>query len=110
MPVLSLHGPPGYVPQWRVPKTELRPLMSSRMSTSPEVGHGVPLRSGAPSIQNAGQYPAPLVVVTSGCWTDACIITTPPGGAPNVAACVSTRPEVQPEPGSVPECSALSTR
>src|SRR5256885_2476369 len=39
-----------------------------------------------------------------------CIITTPPGGAPNVAACVSTRPEVQPDEGLVPECRARSTR
>jgi hypothetical protein len=55
MPVDSLQGPPGLVPQCSVPNTELRPLMSSRMSTSPEVGHDTPLRSGAPSIQNAGQ-------------------------------------------------------
>ena len=45
MPVDSLHGPPGLVPQCSVPNTELRELMSSRMSTSPEVGHGVPVRS-----------------------------------------------------------------
>src|SRR4051794_23975187 len=38
------------------------------------------------------------------------IRTTPPAGAPKVAACVSIRPEVQPEPGLVPECSARSTR
>ena len=37
-PVVSLHGPPGSMPQWSVPKTELRPLMSSRMSTSPMPG------------------------------------------------------------------------
>src|SRR6185437_14906506 len=37
---------------------------------------------------------------------DASIMTTPPGGAPNVAALVSIRPEVQPDAGSVPECSA----
>src|SRR5438045_1807316 len=110
MPVLSLHGPPGKVPQCSVPKTELRPLMSSMMSISPEPGQPTPLRSGAPSIQNAGQYPAPLEVLTSGCWIDASIMTTPPGGAPNVAACVSNRPEVQPAPGSPPECRARSAR
>src|SRR3954462_493172 len=38
------------------------------------------------------------------------IRTTPPGAAPKVAACVSIRPDVQPERGSVPECSALSAR
>src|SRR5262245_30456025 len=96
MPVDSWHGPPGLVPQCSVPNTELRPLMSSRMSISPDVGQGVPLRSVEPSIQNAGQYPAPFAVVTFGCWIEDCIMTTPPGGAPNVAACVSTRPEVQP--------------
>src|SRR3569833_1226280 len=110
MPVDSLQGPPGLVPQCRVPNTELRPLTSSRMSTSPEVGHVVPVRSVEPSIQNAGQYPAPFVVFRSGCWMDACICTTPPAGAPKVAACVSTRPEVQPAPGTEPSCSAMRTR
>jgi hypothetical protein len=38
-----------------VPKTELRPLMSSRMSTSPLFGQVVPVRRVEPSIQNAGQ-------------------------------------------------------
>src|SRR3982751_2873291 len=84
--------------------------MSSRMSTSPDVGHGVPVRRGEPSIQNAGQYPAPLLVLTLGCWIDACIITTPPAGAPKFDAWVSTRPDVQPEPGLVPECRARRTR
>jgi hypothetical protein len=51
-----------------------------------------------------------LVVFRLGVWIDACIITTPPAGAPNVAAFVSTRPEVQPEVGFVPECNAFSTR
>src|SRR3954452_8397926 len=37
-------------------------------------------------------------------------MTTPPGGAPNVAAWVSIRPEVQPVPGSVPLCRARRTR
>jgi len=55
MPVDSLHGPPGLTPQCSVPKTELRALMSSRMSTSPLFGQVTPCRSGAPSIQNAGQ-------------------------------------------------------
>src|SRR3954470_19442625 len=110
MPVDSLQGPPGLVPQCSVPNTELRPLMSSRMSTSPEVGQVTPLRRVEPSIQKAGQYPAPLAVDTLGCWIDACISTTPPAGAPKVAACVSTRPEVQPARGSQLECSALRTR
>src|SRR3954470_7814451 len=110
MPVDSLQGPPGLVPQWRVPKTELRPLMSSRMSTSPEVGQVVPVRRVEPSIQNAGQYPAPLPVLTLGCWIEDCMRTTPPAGAPNVAAWVSTRPDVQPARGSELECSARSTR
>ncbi len=55
MPVGSLHGPPGLTPQWMVLKSELRPLMSSMMSISPDVGQVTPARSGAPSIQNAGQ-------------------------------------------------------
>ena len=55
MPVFSWHGPPGLTPQCSVPKTELRPLTSSMMSISPAVGHGVPVRSVEPSIQNAGQ-------------------------------------------------------
>src|SRR3954463_3953979 len=37
-------------------------------------------------------------------------MTTPPGGAPNVAAWVSIRPEVQLVPGSVPLCRARRTR
>src|SRR5690242_14671465 len=41
---------------------------------------------------------------------DASIMTTPPAGAPNVAALVSIRPDVQPAVGLVPECSARSTR
>src|SRR6266699_1016704 len=110
MPVPSLHGPPGDTPQCSVPNTELRALMSSIMSTSPEPGHGTPMRSGAPSIQKAGQYPAPFAVVRFGCWMEACIWTMPPTGAPKPSDCVSIRPDVQPAFGSVPECRALSTR
>src|SRR3954470_1966021 len=58
MPVVSLHGPPDAVlPQWRVPNSELRPLMSSMMSISPMLGQFVAPtgRAAAPSIQNAGQ-------------------------------------------------------
>ncbi|WP_404814067.1 hypothetical protein [Kitasatospora fiedleri] len=106
----SLHGPPGFTPQWIVLKTELRPLMSSMMSISPDFGQVTPSRSGAPSIQNAGQYPAPLEVLTLGCWRTDSIRTTPPAGAPKDADWVSTRPEVQPARGSEPECSAWSTR
>src|SRR3982751_6847134 len=106
MPVDSLQGPPGFVPQCSVPNTELRPLLSSRMSTSPLVGHGVPVRSVEPSIQNAGQYPAPLAVVTLGCWIEDSMRTTAPAFAPNVAAWVAIRPEVQPVRGLVPACRA----
>src|SRR3954468_11427298 len=38
------------------------------------------------------------------------IRTTPPAAAPNVAPCVSIRPDVQPERGAVPLCRARSTR
>src|SRR6266702_1578402 len=110
MPVDSLQTPPGLVPQCSVPNSELRPLMSSMMSTSPEPGHGMLIRIGEPNIQKAGQYPAPFAVLTSGCWMDACIRTTPPCCAPKPSNCVSTRPDVQPATGSVPVCSALSTR
>ena len=57
MPVVSLHSPPGFVPQWSVANSELRPLMSSRMSISPMLGQLVAPtgRAAAPSIQNAGQ-------------------------------------------------------
>ncbi len=57
MPVVSLHGPPGLVPQCRVANSELRPLMSSMMSISPMLGQLVAPtgRAAAPSIQNAGQ-------------------------------------------------------
>src|SRR6185369_4572165 len=60
MPVVSLHSPPGFVPQWRVANSELRPLMSSMMSISPMLGQLLAPtgRAAAPSIQNAGQYPA----------------------------------------------------
>ena len=55
--MVSLHGPPGLVPQWRVPKTLLRPLMSSMMSHSPMLGQLVAAagRAAAPRAQNAGQ-------------------------------------------------------
>src|SRR4030095_13866639 len=57
MPVVSLHSPPGLVPQWSVANSELRPLMSSRMSISPMLGQLVAPtgRAAAPSIQKAGQ-------------------------------------------------------
>jgi hypothetical protein len=47
----------GLVPQWSVANSELRPLMSSRMSISPMLGQLVAPtgRAAAPSIQNAGQ-------------------------------------------------------
>ena len=111
MPVDSLHGPPGLVPQCRVPKTELRPLMSSRMSISPEVGQR---DAGA---QRRAEHPErrPVAGARWRCsrWaagSRTASRTTPPAGAPKVAAWVSIRPEVQPARGSVPECSACSTR
>src|ERR1700759_2476626 len=110
MPVGSLQGPPGLTPQCRALNTELRPLMSSITSISPEVGQLTPLRSGAPSIQKAGQYPAPLAVFTLGCCRTDSRRTTPPGAAPKVAAWVSPRPDVQPARGSDPECRACRTR
>ncbi len=50
IPVPSLQGPPGEVPQWIVPATSERALTSSMMSISPFSGHWP-----GPSIQNAGQ-------------------------------------------------------
>src|SRR3989440_9634462 len=44
MPLYSLHGPPGAVPQWSVPNSELSPLTSSMMSTSP-----IPQLEGQPA-------------------------------------------------------------
>ena len=38
MPVVSLHGPPGLVPQCIVAHTVLRPWTFSRMSSSPTLG------------------------------------------------------------------------
>ena len=64
-PVVSLHGPPGSTPQWKVPECSDRALTSSMMSISPAEGQfeqfmvpDVPApvdRKPAPSIQNAGQ-------------------------------------------------------
>ena len=64
-PSVSLHGPPGSTPQWKVPETSDSALTSSMMSTSPVDGQfeqsmvpdvPAPLeRKPAPSIQNAGQ-------------------------------------------------------
>jgi len=57
MPVFSLHGPPGVVPQCSVANSELRPLMSSMTSISPMLGQLVAPtgRAAAPIDQNAGQ-------------------------------------------------------
>ncbi len=57
MPVFSLHGPPGVVPQCSVTNSELRPLMSSMTSISPMLGQLVAPtgRAAAPIDQNAGQ-------------------------------------------------------
>ena len=53
-------------------------------------------RNPAPSIQNAGQYPRPPV--GAGCRIEAVTCGSPPAGAANLAATVSSRPEVQAPP------------
>src|SRR2546429_9103073 len=82
-PVNSLHGPPGATPQWRVANSELRPLMSSITSISPTPGQLLAPtgRAGAPSDQNAGQYPAAAAPLTLGCCRDASKRSFPPDGA-----------------------------
>src|SRR5262245_31703609 len=109
IPVVSLHSPPGLVPQWSVANSELRPLMSSMMSISPIDGQLVAPtgRAAAPSIQNAGQYPAAAAPLTLGCSIDASTRSLPPVGAAKSVRWVSTRPEVQ-----CPEASriGLTTR
>src|SRR4051794_36913765 len=95
-PVVSLQGPPDAVPQCRVLKTELRPLMSSMMSISPMLGQFVAPtgRAAAPRVQNAGQYPAAAAPLTLGCCSDASMRNLPPAGAAKSVRWVSTRPEV----------------
>src|ERR1700761_1839000 len=88
MPLPSLQGPPGSVPQWMVPATSESALTSSMMSISPFSGHWP-----GPSIQNAGQYPRPLP--GPGCWMEAVTSSLPPAGAPTLALVVWIRPEVQ---------------
>src|SRR5947208_10876466 len=96
-PVFSLHGPPGLTPQWKVAHSRLMPLTFSMMSISPTLGqfHRLP-RYGAPSIQNAGQYPAAAAPVTSGIWTRASTCSLPPAGGWKSSRLVSMRPDVQP--------------
>src|SRR5579875_2114350 len=103
MPLPSLHGPPGSVPQWTVPDTSESALTSSMMSISPFSGHWP-----GPSIQNAGQYPSPPV----GCWIEAVTSSSPPAGAPTTALVVWTRPDVHelPEPSAVMSRSPLPSR
>ena len=57
MPLVSLHGPPGSTPQWKVCETSLRALTSSMMSNSPMLGQLVAPtpRAAEPIAQNAGQ-------------------------------------------------------
>src|SRR2546423_3708874 len=55
MPLDSLHGPPGLVPQCRVPNSVATALMLSMKSSSPTLGQVPPLRMGVPRAQNAGQ-------------------------------------------------------
>ncbi len=64
-------------------------------SSSPTPGHPVyPSRSGAPRVQNAGQYPAAPAPVTSGRAIDASIRSAPPGGGAKSERRVSMRPEL----------------
>src|SRR5436309_6305502 len=100
MPDFSLQGPPGEVPQCTVPQTRFRPWTFSMMSISPTPGqfHQLP-RYGAPSIQNAGQYPAAAAPVTLGIWMRASTRSLPPGGGWKSDRPVSSRADVQlPEP------------
>src|SRR6266567_193170 len=57
MPVVSLHGPPGSAPQWKVLESSDSALTSSMMSSSPMLGQFVAPtgRAAAPIAQNAGQ-------------------------------------------------------
>src|ERR1700734_4294335 len=105
MPVVSLHGPPGSVPQWKVPECWERALTSSRMSISPFSGHWP-----GPSIQKAGQYPRPLDGL--GCSMDAVTSSSPPAGAPTFAVVVWIRPDVHelPWPSAVMSRSPLPSR
>ncbi len=102
-PVVSLHGPPETVPQCSVANSELRPLMSSMMSISPMLGQLVAPtgRASAPSVQNAGQYPAAWAPLTLACCNDASMRSFPPTGAAKSVRWVSTRPEVQLPPASL---------
>src|SRR5205823_10714547 len=81
IPDFSLHGPPGLTPQCIVAHSLLIPWTFSMMSNSPTPGqfHQLP-RYGAPSIQNAGQYPAAAAPVTFGIWIRASTLSFPPAG------------------------------
>ena len=70
--------------------------MSSMMSISPMLGQLVAPtgRAAAPSIQNAGQYPAAAAPLTLGCWSGASTRSFPPAGAAKSVRWVSIRPEV----------------
>src|SRR5690349_12747997 len=92
----SLHTPP-QVPQWNVPQLESRPLAVSRMSASPIDGQLVAPtpRAGAPSIHRAGQIPPASAPLTSGCFAETSIRSTPPVGGRKSVRTVSSRAEVQ---------------
>src|SRR5204862_5941417 len=96
MPFFSPQGPPGLVPQWKVPHSLLMPWTFSMMSISPTPGqfHQLP-RYGAPSIQNAGQYPRAPAPVMLGICNRASTRSFPPAGGWKSARLVSIRPEVQ---------------
>lgn len=64
-------------------------------------------RASAPSIQNAGQYPAAAAPVTFGWAIRASTRIFPPAGAAMSVFCVSTRPDVQ---LPAPSRSGLMTR
>jgi hypothetical protein len=94
-PLFSLHGPPGATPQCSTPHTELMPLTFSMMSNSPMRGQLYrSLRYGAPSAQNAGQYPAAAAPVTLGIWIRPSMRSTPPAGALKSVRWVSIRADV----------------
>src|SRR5207237_2047861 len=96
-PVVSLHGPPGDTPQWKVAHSLLIPWTFSMMSISPTLGqfHRLP-RYGVPSIQKAGQYPAAAAPVTLGIWMRASTRILPLAGGWKSSRLVSIRPDVQP--------------
>src|ERR1039458_2569803 len=81
---------------WRGWEAWFRPLTSSIMSISPEVGQPPPVRMGDPRAQKAGQSPSPLAGF--GCSIDAVISSSPPGGAWKSSRVLSIRADVHVPP------------